>query len=107
MEGIDRCRFKDACHLTQALILGDLEVVDEAFLPFTGVPGLCPIGECREDEGVVDLAPVEEVKAPDGVAEEGDSTDGGPSPVCHDGDMVGPIKSVVKVDAEVSEGLDG
>jgi len=48
--------------------LGDLEAVDEAFLPFTGVPYLGPVGECQDDEGIVYLLPVEEVEASDGVA---------------------------------------
>jgi hypothetical protein len=68
MKRVDGHRFEDAHHLMQALILGDLEVVDEAFLPFTGVPYLGPIGECQNDEGVVYLPPVEKVEASDGVA---------------------------------------
>ena len=48
--------------------MGNLEVVDEAFLLFTSVPYLGPVGECRDEEGIVYLPPVEEVEASDRVA---------------------------------------
>ena len=100
-----RCS-EDAHHLTQTLILGDLEMLNEAFLSFTGIPHLSPVGEHQDNEGIVDLPPVEEVEASDRVAEEGDPLDGRSGPVGHDGDVVGPVELVIYVDTEVSKGLD-
>jgi hypothetical protein len=68
MKRIDGCHFEDARHLTQALVLGDLEVPYEAGLFVTGIPHLCTVGEDGDDEGIVDLPPVEEVEATNGVA---------------------------------------
>jgi hypothetical protein len=76
-------------------------------LPLTGILYLGPIGERQDDQGVVYLLPIEEVKASDGAAQEGDPSDGRSCSVCHDGDVVGPVKSVVEVDTQVLEGFDG
>ena len=89
MERVDGRRFEDACHLTQALVLGYLKSVNEAFLSLSGVPNLCPVDEGGDDQGVVDLSPIEEVEASDGVAQEGDPSDGQSCTVGHDGDVVG------------------
>jgi hypothetical protein len=68
---------------------------------------LSAIGEYWDNEGIVYFLPVEEIEASDGVAEEVDSPDSRLGAVCHDGDVVGPVKSVVKIYAEVLEGFDG
>jgi hypothetical protein len=48
-----------------ALILGDLEAVDMPLLSVSSVPYRDPVGDNRNDKGIVDLAPVEDVKAAD------------------------------------------
>ena len=76
-------------------------------MPLAGILYLSPVGECGDDQGIVDLPPVEEVESSDGVTQEGDPLDGRSGSVCHDGDVVGPVESMVEVDTQVSEGLDG
>jgi hypothetical protein len=70
---------------------------------YPGVPYLGPIRESRDDEGVVNLSPVEEVESSDRVTEDTDASDVGAGPVGHDGDMSGPIEAVIDVYPEVSE----
>ena len=70
-------------------------------MAFSSIPNLNPVCEGQDDKSIVDLVPIEKVKSVDGVAEQVDSTDGGSGLVCHNGDMVGPVELVVKLDAEV------
>ena len=61
MERFHWSHFEDSSDFPNTFILGNLESAYEAFLVDASVPYLSPIGEGRDDKGIVDLAPVEEV----------------------------------------------
>ena len=71
--------------------MGDLEVLDQALLVDASVPDLHPIDEDGDDEGIVYLVPIVEVKATDRVAKKIDLMYVGAGAVGYDQDMVGLV----------------
>jgi len=60
-------------------------------------------GENGEDDGVIDLSPVEEVEASDRVPKKVKSADGGAGAGCHDFGVGVPLEVVLDVNAKVSD----
>ena len=63
-------------YLTELFILGNLEVVEKPLLIDAHILYLGFVSECGYYQGVVDIMPVYEVKAPDGVFKYIDTSDG-------------------------------
>jgi len=93
--------------LSQTVVLCNLEGVDQALLSVAGVPNLGPVCKHRDDQGIVDLVPVEEVEATDGVAKDADPMDGGMGAVGHDLDVRLPVKVAVDEHPQKAEGGGG
>jgi len=77
-----------------------LKVVNEALLPHPSVLNRGPIHEHGDHKGIVDLAPVKEVKASDRVAEDADPTYGGVGTVGHDLDVQCLVEVPLEEDPE-------
>ncbi len=107
VEGLRGCCSKDARYFPEPIILCDLEEVDEALLPPSGVPNRGAVREDGDDQGVVYLAPVEEVEALDQVAEDADPAYGGAGAVGHDLDVWLPVKVTVDEHPQEAEGGGG
>jgi hypothetical protein len=82
---------EDTCHMLYTFILYHLEVLDQALLAYSYVPYWCAIGHTGDNQGIIDLAPVEEVESPYGVPEQVDPSYGRLGACCHYGDVVGPV----------------
>ena len=98
---------EDPGDFSDAIILCHLKAVDEAFLPYPCVPDLGPVCEYRDNQGIVDLAPVEEVEAVDQIAEDADASDGRVGMVGHDFDMWFPVEVTVDEHPQEAEGVSG
>jgi len=107
VKGLHRRGVKDPSDLAEAIVLGNLESVDEALLLAACVPDLGPVCEYRDNQGIVDLAPVEEVEAADQIAEDADAPDGRVGMVGHDFDMWFPVEVTVDEHPQEAEGVSG
>ncbi len=92
LKRLDQGRLKDAHHLINALILGNLHLGQKAFLVDTYVPNLCAIGQYRDHQCVVHVSPVHKVQTLDGVAQDTNAPDSGAGVVDHDADMLLPFR---------------
>jgi hypothetical protein len=94
---------KDPGYLTQPVILGNLELLDEPFLLHPGIPYLSAVREPRDDERIVNLSPIEEVESADGITEDVYAPYIGAGAVGHNGDVPCPIEAVIDIYPEISE----
>jgi len=98
VKGFHRGGAEDPGDLMDAVVLRYLQAANEALLADPGVPNRGAVREDRNDECVVDLVPVEEVEAADGVAEDADAPDGEAGAVRHDLDVGRPVEVSVDKD---------
>jgi len=105
MKGNDGCSLETTAHLPYRIVLGNLQGLDEAFvLPLGGVEGEA-VGEDRKDQSMEDSAPIGIVKPADGVAKDAQGTYRRPGSICHDGDVVAPVKTEVEENAKITNDL--
>ncbi len=107
MKGVDWGGTEDPGDLVDAIVLGHLEEADKALLTNPGVSNWSTVCQDGDDECIVDLVPVEEVEASDGVAEDADAPDGRVGVVGHYRDVGPPVEVAVDEDPEEAEGLGG
>ena len=103
VEGGDRGRPEDAAHLSDGVILCDLEWARESLLSSTGVPQGSTICEGGDDNGVEYATPIAVGDPSYRVAEDSQGEYSGASTCGEGGNVVRPGESVIEEDAEVSD----
>ena len=83
MKGFAWGGFKHAQHLTYTFILCHCKAFFQTLLSDPSVPNQGHVGHGRNDNCIVNLAPVEHVDAADQVAKDVDPADGGAAPAFH------------------------
>ncbi len=107
VKGLSWHHMEDPGDFLDAIVLCHSEAVDEALLPHPSVPNRSPVHEHGDHQGIVHLAPVEEVKAPDRVAEDADPVDGGAGAVGHDFDVRHPLEVPLEENPKELKLVDG